>query len=402
MLDFNRPGSIFVTCLRGAAPALEQELAALGKSADQLLDTGVWLRGSLHDCMRLNLHLRSASQVMYSLKRFRCQGPDQLYQAIKEIAWEEILPSDGHFTVHGNVYHSTIQSGMFANVRVKDAIVDRMRQRTGKRPDSGAALVGAVVYLFWRGDHAELFLDTSGETLAKHGYRRLPGKAPMVEALAAATVLSTRWDQKTPLVNPMCGSGTIAIEAAMIATRRVPGLLREQYAFCHLIGFDRQQYRTMRAELVDQIEPSTGCKIIAGDIDAQAVKIARQNADQAGVAELIEFEVCDFFQSQLPASPGVILVNPEYGERLGDTTQLADVYRQIGDFFKQKAGGYWGYVFTGNLQLAKHIGLKTKRRMEFSTAQLDCRLLEYELYAGSRKAQPAEPTDPLTEKTERS
>lgn len=387
MLDFDRPSSIFVTCSRGAASSVEKELAELGKEADQLLDTGVWLHGTLQDCMRLNLHLRCASQVMYSLGRFRCQGPDQLYQAIKETAWEEILPADGYFTVHGNVLHSTIQSSMFANVRVKDAIVDRMRQRTGRRPDSGAALLGAVIYLFWRGDHAELFLDTSGETLAKHGYRRLPGKAPMVEALAAATVLSTRWDRASPLVNPMCGSGTIAIEAALIAARRMPGLLREEYAFCHLLGFDSQCYRAMRVELEALIESSPASKIFASDIDAQAVKIARQNAQQAGVAHLIEFSVSDFFQSELPASAGVIIVNPEYGERLGDSTQLAEVYKRIGDFFKQKAGGYWGYVFTGNLQLAKHIGLKTKRRMEFATAQLDCRLLEYELYAGSRKTQ---------------
>jgi 23S rRNA G2445 N2-methylase RlmL len=386
---FNTPSRIFVTCNRGLAPVIERELVGLNLSPLRAFHTGVGLRGSLRDCIRLNLNLRCASQVMYSLREFRCQNPEQLYDEVESIPWESILEPDGYFTVHGNVSHPTIRSGMFANVKVKDAIVDRMRRATGKRPDSGAELRGAVVYLFWRNDTAEIFLDTSGETLAKHGYRKHPGKAPMVEALAAATVLTSRWDDQMPFVNPMCGSGTIAIEAALIATRRAPGLLRTRFAFSHIKGYESNYHRQEREQLHHQVRLPENLRILASDISPDAIRIARMNAEQAGVAEHIEFSKCDFFDTFVPPAPGIVLLNPEYGERLGEEAELESTYSRIGDFFKQKCGGYWGYVFTGNLQLAKRIGLKTKRRIEFATAQLDCRLLEFELYAGSRRPSDA-------------
>lgn len=385
---FSTPSRIFVTCNRGLAPAIEGELGQLGFQPLRAFHTGVELRGTVRDCIRLNLNLRCASQVMYSVREFRCQNPEQLYDAVEAIPWESILDSHGYFTVHGNVAHPTIRSSMFANVKVKDAIVDRMRRATGQRPDSGAELRGAVVYLFWRNDTAEIFLDTSGDTLAKHGYRKHPGKAPMVEALAAATVLTSRWDRVAPFVNPMCGSGTIAIEAALIATHRSPGLLRTRYAFSHLKGYDSSYHRLEREQLHRQVNEIGDLRIVASDISPDAVRIARLNAEQAGVARYIEFTKCDFFETSIPTSPGVVLLNPEYGERLGEEAELESTYSRIGDFFKQKCGGNWGYVFTGNLQLAKRIGLKTKRRIEFATAQLDCRLLEFELYAGTRR-----PTD---------
>ncbi len=375
---------IIVTCNRGLAPAIERELTELGFSSDRSFNTGVELRGSLSDCVQLNLNLRCASQIMYSLLEFRCDDPEDLYEAVASIDWENLLEPTSYFSVHCNVSHPTIRSSMFPNVRVKDAIVDRMRQRTGQRPDSGAELSGAVVYLFWRGNTAEIFLDTSGETLAKHGYRLQPGKAPMVEALAAGTILSSQWDRQTAFVNPMCGSGTLAIEAALMATNRAPGLFRSEYAFLHIKGFRQELLADELERLQTSVRPSGCPRIIATDISEEAVRIARSNALQAGVAQHIDFSVCDFADTPLPAEPGVVFFNPEYGERLGDATELESTYSRIGDFMKQRCGGYWGYVFTGNLDLAKKIGLKTKRRLEFATAQLDCRLLEYELYAGSR------------------
>ncbi len=280
---------------------------------------------------------------------------------------------------------------MFGNVKVKDAIVDRMRDVTGVRPDTGAELLGAVVYLFWRHDQAEIFLDTSGDTLAKHGYRQQPGKAPMVEALAAGTLIVGRWDRQTPFVNPMCGSGTVAIEAAMLAARRSPALFRTEYAFMHLLGYTEEMYQSLRQQIRKQTCPEACPKIIGTDISPEAIRIAKANAKVAGVENLVEFSVCDFADTPLPEQSGTVYFNPEYGQRLGDESELAATYKRIGDFLKQRCGGYWGYVFTGNLELAKSIGLKTKRRIEFATAQLDCRLLEFELYAGSRK--PREDSD---------
>lgn len=385
MQVFTNPSRIIVTCNRGLAPCIQRELTELGFTPTGAFNTGVELIGTMLDCIRLNLTLRCASQVMYSLRKFRCDDPDELYRVIASIPWESLIASGGYFTVNSNVVHPTIRSGMFANVKVKDAIVDRMRKATGERPDSGPELRGTVVYLFWRNEDAEIFIDTSGETLAKHGYRKIPGKAPMVEALAAGTILASKWDRKAPFVNPMCGSGTIAIEAALLATNRYPGLLRTRYAFMHVLGFDRNMYRVER-ERLDQLKSTAeGVRIIATDISPEAVQFARTNAEAADVSKLIEFSVVDFRETEIPAEGGVLMFNPEYGERLGEEAELIETYSEIGDFMKKKCGGYWGYVFTGNRELGKRIGLKPKRRIEFVTAQLDCRLLEFELYAGTRR-----------------
>ncbi len=386
---------IFITCNRGLAPYVEREVTESGFSPTSL-PMGVELQGTLNDCIRLNLNLRCASQVLYSLRQFRCHDPDQLYEEVSRIAWEDILPANGYFTVNSSVFHPTINSTMFASVKVKDAVVDRLRGKTGGRPDCGADLRGAVVYLYWRNSQAEIYLDTSGETLAKHGYRLRPGKAPMMEALAAGTLLASNWDRRVPFINPMCGSGTLAIEAALLATGRRPGIYRDRYAFQQLVGYNADFFRELKALAKQEIvQPDTMKivateKIVATDISPDAIENARANAVSAGVADLIQFEVCDFRETPLPSNePFVIFFNPEYGERLGKAEELAATFTAIGDFLKQKCGGSWGYVFTGNLELAKKIGLRTKRRLEFHTANLECRLLEFELYAGSRKSKYA-------------
>jgi putative N6-adenine-specific DNA methylase len=233
---------------------------------------------------------------------------------------------------------------------------------------------------------AELFLDTSGETLSKHGYRKIPGKAPMLESLAAGTIYATRWDLKNPFINPMCGSGTVAIEAALIATGRRPGLYRNNYAFMHIAGFEQEWYDLAFKAIEREVKDRPEVKIIATDISEDAIEISKVNAGIAGVEEMISFAVCDFELTEIPPDGnGVVYFNPEYGDRLGVEAELEATYKRIGDFLKKQCKGYLGYIFTGNLELAKKIGLKPKRRIEFYTSKIDCRLFEYELYAGSRE-----------------
>lgn len=376
---------IIITCPKRLAPYLEQEVLELGFSIDETFVTGVRFSGTINDCIKLNLNLRCASQVLYSLKQFEAENADEIYNHLIAYPWELILPDPGYFSITSNVNNPTINNSMFANLRVKDAIVDRMREKRGTRPSTGSELTGAVIHLFWKNERAEIFIDTSGDSLGRHGYRKIPGQAPMLEALAAATIYATRWDRKSPFVNPMCGSGTLAIEAAMIATNRRPGLFRTNYAFMHLQGYDEAVYQLEDALLEKQIIDVPGLRIIATDYSTKAVENAKKNAVAAGVATIIDFAVCDFAATEIPPDvPGVFYVNPEYGERLGDIKELEATYARIGDFMKQKCGGYYGYVFTGNLELAKKIGLKAKRRIEFYTSTIDCRLLEYELYSGSR------------------
>lgn len=376
---------IIITCPKRLAPYLEMEVKELGFDVQETFITGVRLSGTINDCIKLNLNLRCASQVLYSLKQFEAENADAIYKILVEFPWENILPDPGYFSITSNVNNPTINNSMFANLRVKDAIVDRLRDKRGTRPSTGSELTGAVINLFWKNEQAEIFIDTSGDSLGRHGYRKIPGQAPMLEALAAATVYATQWDRHSPFVNPMCGSGTIAIEAAMIATNRRPGLFRTNYAFMHLQGYEEAIYLKEDALLEEQIIDVPGLRIIATDYSERAIDNAKKNAVAAGVANLIDFAVVDFADTEIPPGvPGIFYVNPEYGERLGDVKQLEETYSRIGDFMKQSCGGYFGYVFTGNLELAKKIGLKAKRRIEFYTSTIDCRLLEYELYSGSR------------------
>jgi putative N6-adenine-specific DNA methylase len=378
---------ITITCHKRITPYLEKEVKELGFVIENSFVTGVRLRGTINDCIKLNLNLCCASQVLYSLKQFTARDATDVYNNLLTYPWEDILPGSGYFSITSNVNNDTINNSMFANLRVKDAIIDRLRDKKGIRPSTGSELTGAVIHLFWKEDEAEIFIDTSGDSLARHGYRKIPGLAPMLESLAAATIYATKWDRISPFVNPMCGSGTVAIEAAMIATNRRPGLFRINYAFMHLQGYDESIYLQEDALLEQQIVEVPGLRIIATDYDKKAIENAKKNAVAAGVANLIEFSVCDFATTEIPPDvPGIFYVNPEYGERLGDVAELEGTYARIGDFMKQKCGGYFGYVFTGNLELAKKIGLKAKRRIEFYTSTIDCRLLEYELYSGSRAA----------------
>lgn len=377
---------IIITCSKRLSPYLEQEVIELGFRPVRTFATGVELLGTMNDCIRLNLNLRCASQVLYALKEFHSDGPDDIYRELFKIPWEKLLSNDSYFSVTSNVDHPSINNSLFANVKVKDAIVDRMRDKTGGRPNSGSTLEGAVIHLFWRNEMAEIFIDTSGETLAKHGYRKIPGKAPMLESLAAATILATKWDRRSPFINPMCGSATLAIEATLIATDRRPGLFRDNYAFMHIKDFDDVFFEKERAALDEKIIELPGLKVIATDISEDAVNISKINAGAAGVEKYIEFARCSFEDTPVPVNTnGVVFLNPEYGERMGEETQLENTYAAIGDFMKKKCKGYTGYVFTGNLSLAKKIGLKPKRKIEFYTSKIDCRLLEYELYEGTRR-----------------
>lgn len=382
---YTTAGNITITCHKRITPYLQQEVKELGFEIEDHFITGIKIKGTLNNCIKLNLNLRCASQVLYSLKQFIAADADAVYNQVIDIEWEKILPDGGYFSITSNVSNPTINNNMFANLRVKDAIADRLREKTGNRPQTGSELTGAVIHLFWKDDEAEIFIDTSGDSLARHGYRKIPGQAPMLEGLAAATVYATQWDKQSPFVNPMCGSGTVAIEAAMIATNRRPGLFRTKYAFMHLLGYDEAIYQEEDALLENQIAEVPGLRIIATDISERAIENAKKNAVAAGVAKLIEFGVCDFADTEIPQDvPGIFYVNPEYGQRLGEATDLEKTYSRMGDFMKQKCKGYFGYVFTGNLDLAKKIGLKAKRRLEFYTSTIDCRLLEYELYAGTR------------------
>jgi 23S rRNA G2445 N2-methylase RlmL len=387
---FDRPGRIIVTCPNRIAPYLAGEISALDLPMLEELPAGVLTEGTLADAMRLNLHVRTGHRVLYLLAEFEAYDPDEMYDRVWDIPWEEWLDPDGYVSVVSSVSTPSIDNTQYANVRCKDAIVDRMVAKLDRRPDSGPRTDRAVIFLYWHGEECGVYLDTSGESLSNRGYRRIPWKAPMRESLAAAVVLATGWNGEGNFVNPMCGSGTLAIEAALVATGRAPGLLRDNFGFMHLRGFDPERWTALRAEARRAARRQFDGAIVASDINPEAIIAARKNAATAGVDHLIEFHVGDFAEAPVPPGGGVVVLNPEYGARLGDERKLEGTYAAIGDFFKQRCDDYTGFIFTGNLQLAKRVGLRTRRRIPFFNSTIDCRLLEYELYSGTRRTRSTE------------
>lgn len=371
---------ILVTCARGIAPFLEEEIKRLGNTIESSHATGVVINGSILDTYKLNLELRTAYNVLFLLKKFNSASPHDLYDETYKIEWEDIIPPNEYISVVPQVDNPSIKNLMFASQKLKDAVVDRMVKKTGKRPNSGPERKNIVINLYWKDQNAWIYLNTSGRKLADRGYRRISLDAPMRETLASAVILASGYDGKCHFVNPMCGSGTLAIEAALIALDKAPGLLRNNFAFMHLKNFGEEYWRTLRKETLKRAGKKIDYKIIATDIRSNAIDAAIKNAKTCGVDHLIDFKVCDFSDTPIPSGKGIVVLNPEYGERMGTVTELASTYKRIGDFFKKKCLGYTGYIFTGNLELSKKVGLHATRRIIFYNSDIECRLLKYEIY----------------------
>lgn len=385
-ISFEKSSNIIVTCPKYISKYLSKEIEDLGYIVDEQRVTGVSIKGTLNDCIKLNLHIRTGNQVLWLWQKIMAKNADELYEQCLKMPWEDLLDVDSYLCITSNVQNETIDNNLYANVKLKDAIVDRFREKKGLRPDSGPNRNKTVIHLFWKGDEASIYIDTSGETLSRHGYRKQPGLAPMQENLAAATIMATKWDKNSSFVNPMCGSGTLAIEAAMIALNRIPGLMRSNYGFMHIKGYDDTVYENIRREARLNVKKNLDFKIIASDLDQVAVHAARSNAQTAGVDLHIEFRQEDFRETLCPQDKkGIVMFNPEYGERLGEYEELELIYKAIGDYLKKEAKGYFGYIFTASPNLAKKVGLQADRKIEFFNSKLECRLLEYEIYEGSRR-----------------
>ena len=376
---------IVITCLPELGKVVATELQKYGFPVNKVSSKSVLTEGTLKDTYFLNLWLRTASHVLYKVKGFECSNPDHLYKVTNEYPWEDFIDVDSYFSVDSFVKNKHIKDTTYPNRKVKDAIVDRFMKKFNQRPNSGSDKSQIVIYLWWVEDEAMLYLDTSGGSLSKRGYRLIPGAAPLAESLAAGIILSTGWDGKTPFVNPMCGSGTLGIEAAMIAFNIPPGIYRRSFAFMHLKNYDKSVWDQLSRGVMRPASVRKTIPIYLSDINRRAVSEATKNIQKAGFQHLIQMEVKDFTRIQKPEPPGVMVMNPPYGERLEEEERLENLYVQIGDNFKNNCINYKGFVFTGNLNLAKKIGLKASSRTPFQNAKIECRLLEYEIFEGSKR-----------------
>ena len=394
--DKNYP--IIISCAKELSRWTDVEVRDLGYSPIEVTENTVVVRGDMRDVMKLNLKLRTAHRVLVPLLRAECRNIRDLYNLAKSIDWENLLEADGYFSVSSIVHNYTIRDTRLPSLYTKDAIVDRMREKCQRRPDSGGQNIGAAVFVYWERDEVIIYLDTSGEPLSKRGYRKIPGSAPMQETLAAACIMAMGWDGKTPFLSPMCGSGTPAIEAAMIAMNKAPGSLKGHFAFQSVKGYTRiipnesapnvaprqrngaspeQIWKEIVLEAKAEEKTTNLPKIIATDISPEAVENAHTNAIAAGVAPYIEFKDCDFGDSPIPDGKGCVFFNPEYGIRLGTPEELAPVYERMGTFMHEKCAGWTGGVITGNPDLARLINLYYKTRGPFFNGPIDCRLFIY-------------------------
>ncbi len=396
--DTNYP--IIISCAKTLAPWTEIEVRNLGYEPIETTENTVVIRGALRDVFRLNLFLRTAHRVLVPLLRTTCRNIRDLYESVKSIDWENLLEADGYFSVSSIVHNYTIRDTRLPSLYTKDAIVDRMREKCQRRPDSGGENRGAAVFVYWEKNEAIIYLDTSGEPLSKRGYRKIPGSAPMQETLAAACIMGIGWDKTTPFLSPMCGSGTPAIEAVMMAMNKAPGSLKGHFAFQSIKGYTRiipnesaplvaprqrsgaspeQIWKELILKAKGEERTENLPPIIATDISPEAVENAHSNAIAAGVAPYITFKTCDFAETPVPETDqkGCVFFNPEYGIRLGDPVELAPIYERIGTFMNEKCRGWTGALITGNPDLAKMVNLYYRNRIPFFNGPIDCRLFIY-------------------------
>ena len=373
----------FATSAKGVEPILAKELKELGIENLQAVSGGVYFEGSMESLYRANLWLRTANRVLMPLAEFPCHTPQVLYQNAREIRWNERISARQTLAVDCNCRDSAITHARYAALKIKDAIVDQIRDTTGSRPNVDTQNPDIRVNAHIANDICNLSLDASGDGLHVRGYRRQTTEAPIRETLAAAIVELVDWNAEGFFIDPMCGSGTILIEAALKALNYAPGLLRvgnQSFGFQRWREFNQVHWNEIVNEARSQIREKIPGRLLGYDLSRTAVSIAKTNADAAGLTNRIRLLRGDVLNLSPSGHTGVIACNLPYGERSGDVEELAPLYKGVGDILKQRCTGYKAYLFTGNLKLAKSIGLRPSRRFALYNGAIECRLLEYELY----------------------
>jgi putative N6-adenine-specific DNA methylase len=368
----------FATCGRGIEPVLAEELRQLGAPDVTPGRGGVHFRGDQTTLYQANLWLRTAIRVLQPILEATVTSPDELYDAVRSVDWSRFLTPEHTLAVDCNVRDSHITHSKYAALKTKDAICDQFVDKVGKRPsvDVEQPMVGLNLHIYK--DQAVLSLDSSGESLHKRGYRPIQPKAPLNEALAAALVYLSGWRSDTPFVDPLCGSGTLCIEAAWIALRRPPGLTRRHFGFMGWMDFHIALWTALRDQARAGILKRLPAPIIGSDARRDAVAFSQTNARAAGVGHLLGFEVKDIRDFQPPPGPpGTLLCNPPYGERIGEEKELRGLYRTLGEIFQNRCPGWRCVVFTGNPRLAQEIGLKPAAQTPLYNGKIPCRLLEF-------------------------
>ncbi len=369
----------FAVCPRGLEAVVARELKNLQAKDIMPERAGVSFSGDLKLGYKANLWLRSAVRVLCKIKEFPAHSEAEFYENVVAMHWENHLSIDHTLAVTANINDSFLTHSQFAALKTKDAVVDRFMNKYERRPNVDRDSPDVHIYLNMNHNHCTLSLNMSGESLHQRGYRRQKGEAPLKEALAAGIVLLTGYDGSQIFIDAMCGSGTLPIEAALIARNFAPGLLRQNFGFQRWPNHDADLWQNVVAEAQDNVcRPAT--TIFGSDISSQIVGFAKENARRAGVRPWVKFSQKDMFELTSRGEGGVIICNPPYGERMGEIDDVRGLYTEIGNVFKRRFTGNTGYIFTGNPELLKSVGLKTKQKHVLYNGQLESRLAEYALF----------------------
>jgi len=370
----------FGSCPRGLEALLVRELAELDISA-AAVPGGVAFPGAWDACYRANLWSRIASRILWRIAEFDYRNENDLYAAVRAIDWPRYFRVERTLRVNLTAQRSPLKSLEFATLRIKDAVCDRFRDTLGKRPSVDRAAPDVRVHAFLEAERATLYLDTSGEPLFKRGWRSGAGEAPLRENLAAGIVMLSGWTPHEGLMDPMCGAGTLLVEAAAMARGRPPGAKRS-FGFERLAAFDAALWERVKREHRGlELAP----QLYGSDNDPKAIAAARRNLAEAGVERWVKLEQADVLERPAPAAAGVMVMNPPYGERMGSPEELARFYPRLGDALKQRYAGWRCYIFTADLRLPKLIRLEPSRRTPLWNGALECRLYEFKIVSGSHR-----------------
>jgi len=366
----------------GLEELLAAELRAIGATDIELLTRAVKYRGDKAILYKSNLLLRTALKVLVPFASFYAHHENQLYRRVRQIDWEEYLTPQQTFAIDATTNSEIFHHSKFTALKTKDAIVDQFRDKHGIRPSVDTDNPDLRLNIHVHDKLVTLSLDSSGGTLDRRGYRLSRTEAPMNEVLAAGILLLSGWDKESDLLDPMCGSGTFGIEAAMLAANIAPGK-RRVFGFERWKDFDAKLWQDIKAA-AEAAERPVSAKIWSSDLDPEAIEISQKNARRAGVEDMIDYHLGDFLTSFPHSTRGTILLNPPYGERLQWEEDIIDFYKEIGNRLKHHYAGHTAWIISANAEALKFVGLRPSRKIKLFNGALECRLQKFEMFAGSK------------------
>ena len=367
----------------GLEEVLVEELKQIGVTEVELATRAVMFEGTKETLYKANLWLRSANRLIVPIKTFKIKSADDLYDKVKEIAWEDIFTVEQTFAIDSTVFSEIFNHTKFAAFKTKDAIADRFREKFEKRPDVDTGQPHIRINLhIGKEDDVTISLDSSGDPLFKRGFRESQSLAPIKEDLAAGMILMSGWDKKSNFIDLFSGSGTILIEAAMIACNIPPNINRAVFGFMNWKTYDEALFNEVVDNALDK-EIGFDFKIIGVDMDARVMGMARANIEAAGLTDKIELHKKDFKDFEAPQLTGVIVCNPPYGERIGENVD--ELYTEFGDNLKTRYDGWNAWMISSNMGALKKVGLRPSRKIKLFNGSLECRFMKYEMYRGTKK-----------------